>query len=135
MCGQAPGFDGGYPQGIDEAGAAQPFGVFLGDEIVGHHGKVDASTLQFRDQRLDQRGLARADRSADADPGRRRYDRGRRASFFNRLPHRSPQHVALRERHFASRFAGRKYTIDENIEGLRIDADLWTGIVPQHVAL
>ena len=67
----------------------------------------------------------RAAGDTTADPG----------LFSSIAPHRSPQHVAARERHFARRLAGRKYTVDEHIEGLGIDSDLWTGIVPQHVAL
>ena len=39
------GFDRGHPQRIDQAGAAQPLGVFLGDEVVGDHGKIDAASL------------------------------------------------------------------------------------------
>ena len=50
--------------------AAQALGILLGDKIVGHDGEIDAATLKLGDQRLDQRGLAGADRSADADPRR-----------------------------------------------------------------
>ena len=63
-----PGFDRRNPRRIDQAGAAQAFGILPGDEVVGHDGKIDAAALQHRDQRLDQRGLAGADRPADADP-------------------------------------------------------------------
>jgi hypothetical protein len=61
------GFDGGDARRIDQAGAPQPFGVFLGDEVVGDNGKIDAAAGQDRDQALDQCGLAGADRAADAD--------------------------------------------------------------------
>ena len=71
------GFDGGDARRIDQAGAPQPLGIFLGDEIVGDNGKIDAAAGQDRDQALDQCGLAGADRAADADA--RGADAGRLA--------------------------------------------------------
>lgn len=64
-----------HPVGIDQSGPPQPLGILLGDEIVGDDGEVDAATLQHWNQRLDQRGLARADRTANADPRRHRRRR------------------------------------------------------------
>ncbi len=63
------GLDGGDARRVDQAGTAQPLGIFLGDEIVGDDGEVDAAAGQDRDQAFDQRGLAGADRAADADAG------------------------------------------------------------------
>ncbi|GMA77551.1 hypothetical protein GCM10025880_39680 [Methylorubrum aminovorans] len=54
---------------VDQPGAAQALGILLGDEVVGDHGEIDAARLKRRDQTLDQRGLAGADRAADADAG------------------------------------------------------------------
>jgi len=51
------------------------------------------------------------------------------------MQHLSPQHIAARERHFACRLTGGKHAVNEDIEGLRIDGNLWARIVPQHVAL
>src|SRR4029077_3944096 len=55
---------------IDQAGAAQPFGILLGQEVVGYDREIDTAPPQRRDQHLDQRGLSRADRTADAHPRR-----------------------------------------------------------------
>ena len=122
------GFDAGDPRRIDEAGAAQPLGVLLGDEIVGDDGEVDAAADQDRDQPLDQGGLAGADRSADADP------RGAGGQASSREPKsrrdrawRSPQHVALRQRQLARRLAGRQFAVDIDVEGLRVDANVRAG--------
>ena len=86
------GFDRRYARGIDQPGAAQAFRILPGDEIVGHDGEIDAATLQFRDQRLDQRGLARPDRTANSDPGRRRY--GERSRLMSRSA-RSMSHLSM----------------------------------------
>jgi hypothetical protein len=61
-------FDGGDARGIDEPGAADALGVLAGDEIVGDDGEIDAARVQDRDELLDQRRLAGADRAADAHP-------------------------------------------------------------------
>ena len=67
VCGQAPASTAETRAGSIRPERLQPFGVFLGDEIVGHHGKIDAAAGQDRDQAFDQCGLAGADRAADAD--------------------------------------------------------------------
>ena len=55
---------------VDEAAAAHPFRILLGDKVVGHHGKLDAVRLEARDETFQERGLAGPDRAADADAGR-----------------------------------------------------------------
>ena len=62
-------FDGEDAGGIDQARALDPFCVFLGDDVVGDHADFYIARLHRRDQALDQRRLARTDRTADADPG------------------------------------------------------------------
>ena len=64
------GLDADHAARLDQAAALQPLGVLAGDEIVGHHRDVDVAGAKPRQQRLDQRGLAGPDRSADADARR-----------------------------------------------------------------
>ena len=65
------------------------------------------------DQAFDQRRLAGADRTADADTRRRR---GRAAILTVSA---SPQHVPLGKRQHFRRLAGGELAVDEHIEGLR----------------
>ncbi len=56
-----------HPCRVDQARAPQPLGIFLGDEIIGDDREIDATRTKHRNEPLDQRGLARSDRPADAD--------------------------------------------------------------------
>ena len=62
----AAGFDAGDALGHERAGAHQIFGVPFGVDVVGDGGDLVA-VAQPLAQRVHQRGLARADRAADAD--------------------------------------------------------------------
>ena len=69
-----------------------PLGVFLGHEIVGHDRNIDAAAGQDRNQPLDQRRLAGADGTADADArgaGGRRRARGGAVSMRSCGGHRN----------------------------------------------
>ena len=130
------GLDGRYPRRIDQAGAAQPLGVLLGDEIIGDDGDVDAA----RRQNGISRSISAVLPEPTGPPMPTRAAPIRPRPAVQRLRYRSciitsPQHVALRQRQLARRLAGSQFAIDIDVEGLRIDADLRTGIVPQHVAL
>ena len=59
-------FDPGDAVGHQRAGAHQIFGVPFGVDVVGDGGDLVA-VAQALAQRVHQRGLARADRTADAD--------------------------------------------------------------------
>ena len=62
----AAGLDAGDALGRERAGAHQIFGVPLGVDVVGDGGDLVA-VAQMLAQRIHQRGLAGADRAADAD--------------------------------------------------------------------
>ena len=68
VCGQAP-----VSTAMTRPGSirpdAQPFGILVGDEIVGDDGDIDVAGLKAAGSALDKRGLAGSDRSADADAG------------------------------------------------------------------
>ena len=126
VCGHAP-----VSTARTRAGSIRPerldsLGVFLRDDVVGDDADLQIARLHHRDQALDQRRLAGADRTADADAGDTRQ--------FGARP-LSSQHVSLRQRQPLRRLAGRDLAVDIDVEGLRIDLDLRTGIVVQHVLL
>ena len=62
----AAGLDAEDALGRQRAGAGEELGVFPGIDVVGDRGDVVA-VAQALAQRIHQRGLARADRAADAD--------------------------------------------------------------------
>ena len=65
----AAGLDADDALGRERAGARQELGVLLGVDVVGDDGDVVVVAHRLA-QALDQRGLARADRAADADAQR-----------------------------------------------------------------
>ena len=63
------GLDGKNAGRIDQARALDPLGVFLRDDVIGDDADLQIARLHQRNQALDQRRLARAHRTADADAG------------------------------------------------------------------
>ena len=61
------GLDADDAVGLERAGARQELGVLLGVDVVGDDGDVVVVAHRLA-QALDQSGLARADRAADAHP-------------------------------------------------------------------
>ena len=113
---------------IDQAGAAQPLGVLLGHEVVGDDGKVDAA-------RAAARGISRSISAVLPEPTgppmpMRAAWRASACGAGASCRHASPQHVALRERQRPRRLAGGEHAVDEDVEGLRVDADVRAGVVP-----
>ena len=65
----AAGLDAGDALGRERAGAHQVLGVPLGVDVVGDGGDLETAAQPLA-QGVHQRGLARADRAADADTQR-----------------------------------------------------------------
>ena len=69
--------DGKNAGRIDQARTPYPLRVFLRDDVVGDDADLQIARLHHRDQALDQRRLAGANRTADADAGDTRQLRAR----------------------------------------------------------
>ena len=123
VCGQAPASTARHAVGVDEAGAPDALGVLGCHEVVGDDGQFDRRVPRAGIRASIERRLAGANGTADADPGADScLARGPVSMSQHAFMASSSQHVALAKGQLPGGFAGGQLAVDEDVEGLRIDA-------------